>query len=169
MTSEQKVAKIKKRTNSSQINLKKGRVNMLKLYFGNSITIISMFLIIVNIGYGLWGYLSQTTIKKWGIVILVFILLHGVLWYFDQYSNSILYATDGSAEMGLFSVESIQSIVFWIASLIIWLLGIVAIFKPQYRQKIFFIIVIVSIVQISFIECSRMWLYYSAPNCFDYL
>ena len=71
--------------------------------------------------------------------------------------------------MGLFSVGSIQSIVFWIASLIIWLLGIVAIFKPQYRQNIFFIIVIVSIVQISFIECSRMWLYHSAPNGFDYL
>ena len=146
---------------------------MLKLYFGNSITIISMLLIIVNIGYGLWGYLSRTTIKKWGIVILVFILLHGVLWYFanmrDQYSNSILYATDGSAEMGLFSVGSIQSIVFWIASLIIWLLGIVAIFKPQYRQNIFFIIAVVSIVQIAFIEGSRIWLYNSVPTRFDYM
>lgn len=54
---------------------------MLKLYFGNSITIISTLLIIVQIGYGLWGYLSRTTIQKWGIAILVFILLHGVLWY----------------------------------------------------------------------------------------
>ncbi len=146
---------------------------MLKLYLGNSITIISMLLIIANIGYGLWGCLSRTTIQKWGIVILVFILLHGVLWYFanirDQYSNSILYATDGSAEIGLFSVGSIQSIVFWIASLIIWLLGIVAIFKPQYRQTIFFVIVIASIVQIFFIECSRIWLYHSAPDYFDYL
>lgn len=146
---------------------------MLKLYLGNSITIISMLLIIANIGYGLWGYLRRTTIQKLGIVILLFILLHGVLWYFanirDQYSNSILYATDGSAEIGLFSVGSIQSIVFWIASLIIWLLGIVAIFKTQYRQSIFFVIVIVSIVQISFIECSRIWLYYSAPDYFNYL
>ena len=45
-----------------------------------------------------------------------------------------------------------RQIVFWGASLIIWLLGIVAIFKPEYRQNIFYIIVIVSIVQIAFIE-----------------
>lgn len=71
--------------------------------------------------------------------------------------------------MGLFSVSSIQSIVFWIASLIIWLLGIVAIFKPQYRQNIFSIIICVSVIQIFFIEGSRIWLYHSAPDCFDYL
>ena len=146
---------------------------MLKLYFGNSITIISTLLLGVNIGYMLWGYFSRATIQKWGMVILFFILLHGVLWYFANvrglYSNSIVYATDGSVEMGLFSVSSVQSIVFWGASLIIWLLGIVAIFKPEYRQNIFYIIVIVSIVQIAFIEGSRIWLYNSNPIRFDYM
>lgn len=146
---------------------------MLKLYFGNSITIVSTLLLGVNIGYMLWGYFSRIAIQKWGIVILLFILLHGVLWYFanirDLYSNSILYATDGSAEMGLFSVSSIQSIIFWVASFIIWLLGIVAIFKPGYRQNIFCIIAIVSMVQIAFIEGSRIWLYNSNPIRFDYM
>lgn len=146
---------------------------MLKLYFGNSITIISTLLLGVNIGYMLWGYFSRATIQKWGMVILFFILLHGVLWYFANvralYSNSIVYATDGSVEMGLFSVSSVQSIVFWVASLIIWLLGIVAIFKPEYRQNIFYIIIIVSIVQIAFIEGSRIWLYNSVPTRFDYM
>lgn len=146
---------------------------MLKLYLGNSITIISTLLLGVNIGYMLWGYFSRSTIQKWGMVILFFILLHGVLWYFsnvrDLYFNSIVYATDGSVEMGLFSVSSVQSIVFWVASLIIWLLGIVAIFKPEYRQNIFYIIIIVSIVQIAFIEGSRIWLYNSNPIRFDYM
>lgn len=146
---------------------------MLKLYFGNSITIISTLLLGVNIGYMLWGYFSRATIQKWGIIILLFILLHGVLWYFanvrDLYSNSIIYATDGSAEMGLFSVGSIQSIVFWAASLIIWLLGIAAVFKPEYRQNIFYIIAIVGMVQIAFIESSRIWLYNSNPVRFDYM
>ena len=146
---------------------------MLKLYFGNSITIISTLLLGANIAYMLWGYLGRQTIQKWGMVILFFILLHGVLWYFanvrDLYSNSIVYATDGSVEMGLFSVSSIQSIVFWVASVIIWVLGIISIFKPAYRQNIFFIIAVVSIVQIAFIEGSRIWLYNSVPTRFDYM
>ena len=121
----------------------------------------------------LWGYLSRATIQKWGMIILFFILIHGALWYFanvrDLYSNSIINATDGSVEMGLFSVSSIQSIVFWVASVIIWLLGIISIFKPQYRQNIFYIIVVISIIQIAFIESSRIWLYNSVPTRFDYM
>lgn len=146
---------------------------MLKLYFRNCIAIISTLLLGANIGYMLWGYLSRATIQKWGMIILLFILIHGVLWYFanirDLYSNSIINATDGSVEMGLFSVSSIQSIVFWVASVIIWLLGIISIFKPQYRQNIFYIIVVVSIIQIAFIESSRIWLYNSVPTRFDYM
>lgn len=146
---------------------------MLKLYFGNYIAVISTLLLGANIGYILWGYLSRTTIHKWGMVILLFIVLHGMFWYFanvrDLYSNSIIYATDGSVEMGLFSVSSIQSIIFWIATIIIWLLGIISIFKPQYRQSIFYIIAIISIIQIAFIECSRIGLYNSVPCRFDYM
>lgn len=146
---------------------------MLKLYFGNHIAVFSALLLGANIAYILWGYLSRARIHKWGTIILLFILLHGVFWYFanvrDLYSNSIIYATDGSVGMGLFSVRSIQSIVFWVASVIIWLLGIISIFKPQYRQHIFCIIAIVSLVQITFIEGSRIWLYYSNPVRFDYM
>lgn len=146
---------------------------MVKLYFGNSVAIITTLLLGVNIGYMIWGYLSRAAIQKWGMIILLFILLHGALWYFanvrDLYSDSIIYATDGSVGMGLFSVSSIQSIVFWIASVIIWMLGIVSIFKPEYRQNIFFVIVVVSIVQIAFIEGSRIWLYNSDPTRFDYM
>ena len=146
---------------------------MIKLFFGNSVTIISTLLLGTNIGFILWGYLSRAAIHKWGMIILLFILLHGALWYFanvrDLYSNSIIYATDGSVEMGLFSVSSIQSIVFWVASVIIWVLGIISIFKPDYRQNIFFIIAVVSIVQIAFIEGSRIWLYNSVPTRFDYM
>lgn len=146
---------------------------MLKLYFGNGFAVLSTLLFGANIGYMIWTYLCRVTIQKWGIIILLYILLHGALWYFanirDLYSNSIIFATDGSVEMGLFSVSSIQSIIFWIASVIIWLLGIISVFKPEYRQNIFFIIAIISIVQIAFIECSRIWLYNSIPNRFDYM
>lgn len=146
---------------------------MVKLYFGNCVAMISTLLLGVNIGYILWGYLRRAAIQKWGMMILLFILLHGALWYFanvrDLYSNSIIYATDGSVGMGLFSVHSIQSIVFWVASVIIWVLGIVSIFKPEYRQNIFYMIAVVSIVQITFIEGSRIWLYNSVPARFDYM
>ena len=64
---------------------------MLKLYFGNSITIISTLLLGANIAYMLWGYLGRQTIQKWGMILLLFILLHGAFWYFanvrDLYSN----------------------------------------------------------------------------------
>lgn len=146
---------------------------MVKLYVGNTVTIISTLLLGLNIGYMLWGYLNRATIQKWGMMILLFILLHGALWYFanvrDLYSNSIICATDGSVEMGLFSVSSIQSIVFWASSVIIWVLGIISIFKQEYRQNIFFIIAVVSIVQIAFIEGSRIWLYNCVPTRFDYM
>ena len=122
---------------------------MLKLYFGNSVAIISTLLLGANLGYIIWGYLNRAAIQKWGM--------------------TIIYATDGSVGMGLFSVSSIQSIVFWVASVIIWVLGIISIFKPVYRQNIFFIIAVVSIVQIAFIEGSRIWLYNSVPTRFDYM
>ena len=146
---------------------------MLKLYFGNNAAVISTLLLGANLGYILWGFLNRATIQKWGMIILLFILLHGTLWYFtnvrDLYSNSIIYATDGSVGMGLFSVSSIQSIVFWVASVIIWALGILSIFKPGYRQNIFFIFVFLSVVQIAFIEGSRIWLYNSVPARFEYM
>lgn len=146
---------------------------MFKLYFGNPPAIISTIFLIGNIGYMLWGYLNRASIQKWGLVILLLILLNGVLWYFsnirDHYSNSIVYAVDGSVDMGLFSVGSIQSIVYWLASCLIWICGIIAIFKPQYREQIFCIISFVALIQIIFIEGSRICLYHVAPGNFDYL
>lgn len=121
----------------------------------------------------MYGYLNRAIFQKWGMIILIIILLHGIFWFFanirDLYSNSIIYAIDGSEEMGLFSVSSIQSIVFWIASAAIWLLGIISIFKPQFRQNIFYIISVIIILQILFIEGSRIWLYGSIPSRFDYM
>lgn len=146
---------------------------MLKLFFGNSTSIISSILLVANVGYMLWAYLNRSAIQRWGVVILILILLNGILWYFanvrDQYSNSILFATDGSAEMGLFSVSSIQSIIYWAASAIIWIAGIISIFKPQFRQQIFYIIAITACVQFLFIEGSRICLYISSPSSFDYM
>lgn len=146
---------------------------MFKLYFGNPSAIISTIFLIGNVGYMLWGYLNRASIQKWGLVILLLILLNGVFWYFanvrDHYSNSIVYAVDGSADMGLFSVGSIQSIVYWLASCLIWIGGIIAIFKPQYRKQIFYIIAFVAFIQILFIEGSRICLYHVAPSNFDYM
>lgn len=146
---------------------------MAKLYFGNPIAITCTLLFGVNIIYVFWCFLNRISIHKWQIIIGVFILLHGLFWYCanirDLYSNSIVYATNHNGMNGLFSVESIQSIVFWIASLLIWVLGIVSIFMPQYRKNIFFIIVVVAFIQIMFIEISRIQLYYSIPSKFDYM
>lgn len=144
---------------------------MLKLYFGNITAGISSLLLVANLGYMLWG--TQSTIKKWGLLILFLILLNGIFWYFanirDLYSNSIVNATDSSVEMGLFAVNSLPSIVYWGGSIIIWIAGIIAIFKPQYRQTIFYIISVVALIQITFIESSRIWLYSSMPSRFDYM
>ena len=79
------------------------------------------------------------------------------------------HAIDGSTEMGLFSANSAQSIVFWIASIAIWLLGILAIFKPQVRKPVFFIMAALSVFSMGFIEASRIWLYHAAPIRFTLL
>ena len=146
---------------------------MIRLYFGNLTAIMCTLMLGVNLGYVVWRYLNRINIQKWGVAILIFILLHSVFWYLahirDLYSNSIVYATDGSVGMGLFSVSSIQSIIFWILSVAIWGLGVISIFKPHHRRNIFFIMAILSAIQITFIESSRIWLYYSNPASFDYM
>ena len=134
---------------------------MIRLYFGNLTAIMCTLMLGVNLGYVVWRYLNRINIQKWGVAILIFIR--------DLYSNSIVYATDGSVGMGLFSVSSIQSIIFWILSVAIWGLGVISIFKPHHRRKIFFIMAILSAIQITFIESSRIWLYYSNPASFDYM
>lgn len=143
------------------------------LYWGNLHMVLSTFLLGANIGYLLWAWARKAYIQKWGWNILLLILLHGAFWYFanirDGYSNSIVHAIDGSTEMGLFSVNSVQSIVFWLASIVIWLLGILAIFKPQVRKHAFFIMAALSIASMGFIEASRIWLYHAAPIRFTLL
>ncbi len=143
------------------------------LYFSSLAAVISTLLLGVNIGYVLWGVWRTAAIQKWGPVILLFILLHGAFWYFanirDGYSNSIVHVIDGSAEMGLFSANSIQSVVFWAASIAIWLLGILSSFKPQYRRGFFCIMAILSICQMAFIEGSRVWLYHTDPTRFHFV
>lgn len=88
------------------------------LYWGNPHTVLSTLLLGANIGYLLWACARKAHIQKWGMSILLLILLHGLFWYFanirDGYSNSIVHAIDGSTEMGLFSANSVQSIVFWL-------------------------------------------------------
>ena len=143
------------------------------LYWGNPHTVLSTLLLRANIGYLLWACARKAHIQRWGWSILLLILLHGVFCYFanirDGYSNSIVHAIDGSTEMGLFSANSVQSIVFWLASIAIWLMGILAIFKPQVRNPVFFIMAAFSTFSIGFIEASRIWLYHAAPIRFTLL
>lgn len=143
------------------------------LYWGNPHMVLSTLLLGANIGYLLWACARKAYIQKWGWSILLLILLHGVFWYFanirEGYSNSIVHAIDGSTEMGLFSANSVQSIVFWLASIAIWLMGILAIFKPQVRNPIFFIMAAFSAFSMGFIEASRIWLYHTAPIRFTLL
>ena len=143
------------------------------LYWENPHTVLSTLLLGANIGYLLWACAKKVYIQRWGWSILLLILLHGVFWYFanirDGYSNSIVHAIDGSTEMGLFSANSVQSTVFWLASIVIWLLGILAIFKPQVRKHAFFIMVTLNIFSMGFIEASRIWLYHATPIRFTLL
>lgn len=143
------------------------------LYWGNPHMVLSTLLLGTNIGYLLRACTRKAYIQKWGWSILLLILLHGVFWYFanirDGYSNSIVHAIDGSTEMGLFSANSVQSIVFWLASIVIWLLGTLAIFKPQVRKHAFFIMAALNIASMGFIEASRIWLYHAAPIRFTLL
>lgn len=143
------------------------------LYWGNPHTVMSTLFLGANIGYLLWACARKAYIQKWGWSILLFILLHGLFWCFanirDGYSNSIVHAIDGSAEMGLFSANSVQSIVFWLASITIWLCGIIAIFKPQFRKTAFFIMVALNSFSMVFIEASRIWLYHTTPIRFTLL
>lgn len=119
------------------------------------------------------GLCEKSAHSKMGLEYFLLILLHGVFWYFanirDGYSNSIVHAIDGSTEMGLFSANSVQSIVFWLASIAIWLMGILAIFKPQVRNPAFFIMAALSAFSMGFIEASRIWLYHAAPIRFTLL
>ena len=144
------------------------------LYWGNPHTVLSTLLLGANIGYLLWACAKKVYIQRWGWSILLLILLHGVFWYFanirDGYSNSIVHAIDGSTEMGLFSANSAQSIVFWIASIAILAAGLPCYFQATSSENpSFFIMAALSVFSMGFIEASRIWLYHAAPIRFTLL
>lgn len=146
---------------------------MVKLYIGNTQTLISSMLLIINLGYMIWGYLRATHIKRWGLVILIFVIINSLFWYHanvrDQYYNSIVSAIDGSAPRGLFSANSIQSLIYWGGTIIIWVSGLIAIFYSNVRSKLFFFIISIAFLQMMFIEGSRIWLYCLDHTRFNYM
>lgn len=90
-----------------------------------------------------------------GLVICIFAASR------DNYHMSVQNAIDGSTEVGVFSIHSIQSTVNCIIALGIVICGILSIFMKSQdtRQILFFILSLCICMKIGIIEFSRIWLY----------
>jgi len=93
----------------------------MKLYFGSMVTTVTTLLIVGMLGYIGYSFLYRNEIPLWGRRIAFLLAVGLVICCFaatrDNYHMSVQNAIDGSTEVGLFSIHSIQSTVNCILAL----------------------------------------------------
>ncbi|MEG2686681.1 MAG: hypothetical protein RR954_06145 [Christensenellaceae bacterium] len=141
---------------------------MLSLYFGSAQAIQATLLVSVFIVISSCAFLWREKITHWGWLI-AFALALGLYICVaaatrDGYHLSVQYAIDGSVLPGLFTVESIQSIVNCILAAVIVICGVLSIFlkRRKARQALFFILSASAFLKILVIEISRIFLFLQA-------
>lgn len=137
----------------------------MKLYFGSVVTSVTTLLLIGMFGYIGYSFIHRNEITLWGRRIAVLLAVGLVICIFaasrDNYHMSVQNAIDGSTEVGVFSIHSIQSTANCIIALGIVICGILSIFMKSQdaRQVLFFILSLCICMKIGIIEFSRIWLY----------
>lgn len=100
--------------------------------------------------------------KTWGKKIMIIVLVGLLLCIFaairDEYYLSVQSAEDASVSPGLFSIDSMQSMLACIGGAIIAICSITAIFirRQNYRKTVFYIISAIIVCKIFVIEISRI-------------
>ena len=115
----------------------------MKLYFGNTVTIVTTIMILVLLGFIGESIANRTNINYWGRRSL-FLLAYGlVICCFaatrDGLNKTIQNTIDGSCAPGMFSLVSIPNLIGCIGAAIIIIAAIATpIAKSQYMRQTWF-------------------------------
>lgn len=137
---------------------------MIKFFFNDGITSVSTILLLCLIVFIVYNIYQQDKITHWGrnICILVFfgLCLCFLVAVRDNYIGSVKNSMDDVSEVGLFTIESIQSSLTSIGGAIILISSILSLFlkKNKQRKNIFFVISTIFVLKLLLIEISRILL-----------
>lgn len=138
-----------------------GRV-MKTLFLNGKWTILSTIFVVLVLVYITVVMIKNKKITNWGRHIMVITFGGLYLCYLaatrDGYVESVQSIIDGTTQIGLFAVNSIQSYLAAIGGIAIILIAIVSIFikKQKYGKRIFSILSLIIIFKIFLIEISRI-------------
>jgi uncharacterized membrane protein len=124
---------------------------MLKLYFGNAISIMTTVFVLALLFFVIYAFIRRGEIDKWGRYILVFILVGTAISGLSATRDAYMTAN------ALFTPNGLQSLICAIAGGLIFLTGIVSLFvrKQAFRKIAFQLISIFFIIQVVTVEVSR--------------
>ena len=133
----------------------------MSLYFGNVVSVIATCLIVSTLLYVIMTVRNHKEIEKWSRKIAVLAILGLFICIFvatrDNYHLSVQASLDSSVSAGLFTVESIQSVLCCLggAAIAICLLISVFVKNQKCRKVVFFILSAVIVFKMLVIEISR--------------
>lgn len=135
---------------------------MKTLFLNGKWTILSTIFVVLVLSYITVVMIKNKKITNWGIHIMVITFGALYLCYLaatrDGYVESVQNIIDGTTQIGVFAVNSIQSYLAAIGGIAIILIAIVSIFikKQKYGKRIFSILSLIIIFKIFLIEISRI-------------
>lgn len=133
----------------------------MSLYFGGIVETISTFLILATVLYILFTIVRHKNIEYWGRKIAMLAVIGLVVCCFvatrDGYHLSVQASFDDTIKAGLFTIDSIQSILCSIGGGVIALSVILSFFirNQRIRKIIFFVLSITIVFKVFVIEISR--------------
>lgn len=133
---------------------------MAKLYLEKPWALRTTLLLCVMTAFALYSFVRRDAIQAWGIRTLLMLLLGLSLCCAaamrDGYHLSVQHAIDGSVAPGLFTVQSLPSIVGGVLALVAVMCATLSIFLREARQALFFVMSGSLLCKMVFIEASRI-------------
>ena len=134
----------------------------MKLYFGNTVTTVTTFMILSLAGFVGYSICNRGNINFWGRRSL-FVLIYGlVICCFaaarDGLDKTIQYTIDGSCDPGIFSLMSIPNIIGCVGAAIIIIAAIATpLTKSQHMREIWFYVMSGGVVlKVAVVEIARL-------------
>ena len=142
-------------------SVRKGSNRRIKLYFGNTVTAITTFMIVALLGFIGYSVYNRTYIQYWGRRTVILLFFGLVICCFaaarDNLDKTIQHAIDGSCAPVLFSLVSIPTVIGCIGAVMI---SVAAIATPitksqQARECWFYVMCGGTLMKIVTVEIAR--------------
>lgn len=136
----------------------------MNVYFGNSVTTMSTVLVLSIWVFIIFNIFKHKRVKYWGRKVTVLFTLGLLIFCFvatrDEFHLSIQSLFDETISSGLFTINSLQTILCFIGGGIIVFTSILCFFvkNQKYRKTMFFVLSCVIMLKTIIIEVSRWWI-----------